>query len=250
MNDVIQFVDSNDELVYNNNGKTLTNSLLVAQKFGKNHRDVLEAIRKIVTTAENSAVLGMFAESQYVNDQNKEQPMFIMNRDGFTLLAMGFTGKRAMQFKLDYIAAFNKMESAIKKPMSELEILVQSAQALLEQSKRIDNVENRLDSMEREREENRQLLLAAELSEKQLPEEGEKEKIRKLVDQYHKATGIGYKEIWDAIYATMEYRFRVRVKRCDRIKSDKSWFDVAIRNNHGEKIFIIISDMVRNYKNK
>ena len=89
----------------------------------------------------------MFVETIYVNEQNKQEyPMFIMNRDGFTLLAMGFTGEKAMRFKLDYIAAFNAMEKALKeklKPLSQLEILVQSAQALLEQSKRIENVEKR-----------------------------------------------------------------------------------------------------------
>lgn len=103
-----------NNLVFINNDKALTNSLLVAKKFGKEHRHVLESIRKIMT-AENSAVLQMFEESSYLNEQNKQQPMFIMNRDGFTLLAMGFTGKQAMEFKLDYIGAFNKMEETLKR---------------------------------------------------------------------------------------------------------------------------------------
>lgn len=102
------------ELVFNNNGKILTNSVLVAKKFGKEHKHVLDSIRKIMT-AENSAVLQMFEQSSYLNEQNKLQPMFVMNRDGFTLLAMGFTGKQAMEFKLDYIGAFNKMEETLKK---------------------------------------------------------------------------------------------------------------------------------------
>jgi Rha family phage regulatory protein len=87
----------------------VTNSLLVAEKFGKEHRHVLDSIRSILT-AENPAVLSMFVESTYLNLQNKEQPMYIMNRDGFTLLAMGFTGKDALKFKMDFINAFNKME--------------------------------------------------------------------------------------------------------------------------------------------
>lgn len=103
-----------NDLVFINNDKALTNSLLVAKKFGKEHRHVLESIRKIMT-AENSAVRQMFEESSYLNEQNKQQPMFIMNRDGFTLLAMGFTGKQAMEFKLDYIGAFNKMEETLKR---------------------------------------------------------------------------------------------------------------------------------------
>lgn len=148
----------NDLVFKGENNQALTSSLLVAEKFGKEHKHVLDAIRELIQgCAENSAD-PMFVETIYVNEQNKQEyPMFIMNRDGFTLLAMGFTGKKAMRFKLDYIAAFNAMEKALKeklKPLSQLEILVQSAQALLEQSKRIENVEKRLDAMEQEREEN------------------------------------------------------------------------------------------------
>lgn len=96
------------------NNQALTNSLLVAKKFGKEHKHVLESIRKLMRTAEFSAVLSMFCESAYYNEQNKEMPMFVMNRDGFTLLAMGFTGEKALKFKVEYINAFNKMEETIK----------------------------------------------------------------------------------------------------------------------------------------
>lgn len=56
----------------------------------------------------------MFVEESYLNSRNQQQPMFYMNRDGFTLLAMGFTGSKAMEFKLKYIEAFNQMEKKIK----------------------------------------------------------------------------------------------------------------------------------------
>ena len=56
----------------------------------------------------------MFVEDSYLNSRNQQQPMYYMNRDGFTLLAMGFTGSKAMEFKLKYIDAFNKMEKQIK----------------------------------------------------------------------------------------------------------------------------------------
>lgn len=94
--------------------KAVTSSLQIAQTFGKEHRHVLESIRELLRTAENSAILSMFMESNYLTSQNKELPMYIINRDGFTLLAMGFTGKRALQFKIDYINAFNRMEEYIK----------------------------------------------------------------------------------------------------------------------------------------
>lgn len=104
-------------LVYANGAVALTNSILVAKKFGKEHKHVLDAIRELVKgCAENSAD-PMFEETAYVHPQNgQEYPMFIMNRDGFTLLAMGFTGEKALRFKLDYIKAFNAMEETIKNP--------------------------------------------------------------------------------------------------------------------------------------
>lgn len=105
----------NDLVFKGENNQALTSSLLVAEKFGKEHKHVLDAIRELIQgCAENSAD-PMFVETIYINEQNRQEyPMFIMNRDGFTLLAMGFTGKKAMRFKLDYIAAFNAMEKALK----------------------------------------------------------------------------------------------------------------------------------------
>ena len=104
-----------NEIVYRGeSNQPLTNSKLVAEVFGKEHKHVREAIKKLLTTAENSTVNQMFSESTYLNEQNKEQPMFIMNQDGFTLLAMGFNGKKAMEFKLKYIEAFNAMKRQIE----------------------------------------------------------------------------------------------------------------------------------------
>ncbi|MDW0618587.1 Rha family transcriptional regulator, partial [Mannheimia haemolytica] len=54
-----------------------------------------------------------FKESYYFNEQNKKQPMYLMTQDGFTLLLMGFTGKKAMQFKESYISVFNAMRKQI-----------------------------------------------------------------------------------------------------------------------------------------
>ena len=97
------------------NDQVLTNSLLVAEKFGKEHKHVLDTIRELIQGCAETSADPMFVETIYVNEQNRQEyPMFVMNRDGFTLLAMGFTGKKALKFKLDYIAAFNAMERSLK----------------------------------------------------------------------------------------------------------------------------------------
>ena len=109
-----------NELVKIKDNQVVVSSRQVAEKFGKLHKDVLENIREIVK-AENSAVR-FFQESLYkVPGNNKSYPEYLMNRDGFTLLAMGFTGKDALQWKMKYIAAFNEMEATLNgKPVSLL----------------------------------------------------------------------------------------------------------------------------------
>lgn len=104
-----------NELVIMHDRQAVTTSLRIAEVFGKQHKDVLEAIRDLISSAENSALLETyFAEGEYKASNGKANPMYYMNRDGFTLLAVGFTGKRALQFKISYINAFNSMETQIK----------------------------------------------------------------------------------------------------------------------------------------
>lgn len=130
-------------------GQPLTNSVLVAEKFGKKHYNVIQAIKKL--TIENSIVKNMFVETTYLSGKQQEQPMYIMNRDGFTLLAMGFTGQKALQFKLDYIDAFNKMEQTIRNtrnlPSSAdtamLKQLVEATQTMAAQISRMQEELNR-----------------------------------------------------------------------------------------------------------
>ena len=91
-------------------GKAVVSSRDIARVFEKEHRRVLQDVR---TIAENDPVWGLhnFVQSAYTNEQNKSQPQYLITRDGFTLLVMGYTGEKAMRFKKAYIAAFNEMES-------------------------------------------------------------------------------------------------------------------------------------------
>ena len=104
-----------NDLVIMKDQQAVTSSLQVAENFGKSHRHVLEAINKKIDSAENSAQYkAMFVEGAYKDKSGKQNKMYYMNRDGFTFIAMGFTGSKADTFKLKYIEAFNKMESHIK----------------------------------------------------------------------------------------------------------------------------------------
>ena len=133
------------------NDQVITTSLLVAETFEKEHRNVLKSIRKLMS-ATNVAVAQMFDETTYVNEQGKEQPMFVMNRDGFTLLAMGFSGEKALEFKVKYINAFNKMESELKsqqtKQLSAAESLLQSVQLLVAHERQLAILEHNQKNMQ------------------------------------------------------------------------------------------------------
>jgi Rha family phage regulatory protein len=89
----------------------------VAEDFGKEHKDILESIRNL--TAENSAVKNMFIECEYKNERGRSYPEYLLTRDGFSLLVMGFTGQKALEWKLKYIQAFNMMEKELKRLYEE-----------------------------------------------------------------------------------------------------------------------------------
>lgn len=96
---------------------TVVTSLDVAETFGKEHRNVLKDIREL-SCSEEFRLLN-FVQSEYLNGQNHKQPMYIMTRDGFTLLVMGYTGEKAMKFKESYIRQFNAMEKLLKEKFVE-----------------------------------------------------------------------------------------------------------------------------------
>lgn len=178
--------------------------------------------------------------------------MFLMNRDGFTLLAMGFTGKKAMQFKLEYIKAFNKMETIIKeqaKPKSQAEMLLEQCKLMVEQEHRLQKVEQRLDKIDEERVENGKLLLEAEVSENKVPEITMRNKIRRLVNQYAAATNTSQKDIWHDIYNNLYYAYNISINSYKE-KNSQSNLDIAEKHGFLGKMFDIVSKMVKNVNNR
>lgn len=104
-----------ERLVEVQGNQVVVDSRNVAQNFGKYHKDVLETIDNI-TKAEKSALVFFKKITYQVKGNFKKYPAYLINRDGFSLLVMGFTGRKALQWKLKYIEAFNRMEEALKHP--------------------------------------------------------------------------------------------------------------------------------------
>ena len=115
----------NDIILSTQNGEPVASSRQIAKNFGKEHKHVLDAVKNLV--AENSAAKSMFHPATFEN-RGKQYPMYLMNRDGFSLLVMGFTGKAALEWKLKYIQAFNEMEKKLaqRPQLSRAELMAQA----------------------------------------------------------------------------------------------------------------------------
>ena len=97
----------------NKEGTLLVDSRYVAEIFEKRHDNVLRDIQKLIEDEPEFSLLN-FEEIKYKDDKNRRQPCYLMTRDGFTMLVMGFTGAKARKFKLAYIQRFNQMEKQIQ----------------------------------------------------------------------------------------------------------------------------------------
>ncbi len=99
-----------NDLVEIRKNQVVTSSRQVAEVFGKRHCDVLRGIQNLTSTQN---CVQWFYRSQYKDASGKMNLEYLMNRDGFSLLVMGFTGKKALEWKIKYIEAFNAMEKAL-----------------------------------------------------------------------------------------------------------------------------------------
>lgn len=100
--------------IQNVDGQMVVSSREVAENFGKKHFIVLRDIESLTEKGSIQNCIDLFIESEYKDSYGRSQKEYLLTRDGFSLLVMGFTGKKALEWKLKYIEAFNKMEETIK----------------------------------------------------------------------------------------------------------------------------------------
>jgi Rha family phage regulatory protein len=128
------------QLVFVLKDNVVTDSITVADVFGKEHRRVMQDIRTLACSEEFR--LHNFVQSTYLNSQSKEMPKYVMSKKGFTLLVMGYTGRDAMTYKEAYIEEFERMENELRKPraLSQREQLIASMKLSLETAQELDQV--------------------------------------------------------------------------------------------------------------
>lgn len=133
-----------DIILSTRNGDPVASSRQIAESFEKRHDHVMRDIDTIKKDVPNFGE--MFFETEAPDSYGRPQRTYLMNRDGFTLLAMGFTGKAALEWKLKYIQAFNEMEKKLNAP--QMPKLSKEMQALFLLDDRTQRQEQRLTALE------------------------------------------------------------------------------------------------------
>ncbi|WP_153465040.1 Rha family transcriptional regulator [Sediminibacillus terrae] len=137
------------QLVFVKDKQVVTDSLTVAQVFGKSHDKILRDVRDMECSQEFS--LANFGESTYVNDRGREYPKIIMTEQGFTILAMGYTGSEAMRFKEQYINEFHKMREQLTnnvKVLDDRTALIQSLKITAETAEKQEQMQDLLNTQQ------------------------------------------------------------------------------------------------------
>ena len=224
-----------DNLVFRGaDNQVLTNSLLVAEKFGRRHADVLDAIRELFVSAEksvktnNQQLSEMFALVEYDVSLNngtggiKKAPMYVMNRDGFTLLVMGFTGRKAFRFKLAYIAAFNAMEKVIEE---------EYARVLSDMDQRIKVLEEKYSS-------NNEFSFLLRLT----PGMSLRDNIQYLIGECAERLKVPKKNLWYEIFLQLHNRYHISFSSCESRPREKV-LDLAERYGLLIRVYAVTLDM-------
>ncbi|MDQ0158849.1 Rha family transcriptional regulator [Alkalibacillus salilacus] len=139
-----------NDLVFVQDQQVVTDSLTVAETFGKRHDRVMQDVRTL--NCSNEFSLHHFVESAYTNERGREYPKIIMTEQGFTLLVMSYTGKEAMRFKEQYIKAFHDMREKLNNNvhvLDERQSIIQSMKLTVETAEKQEATEQKVALLER-----------------------------------------------------------------------------------------------------
>lgn len=193
-----------NELVITHDQQAVTTSRNISENFDKQHKHVLRDIESLEKDVPNFGL--MFSKGEQPDSYGRPQKIYYMNRDGFTLLAMGFTGKEALKFKLKYITAFNAMEAELNKPMSQLEIMQMQIAQMVEQEKQLSQLETRTSAIEQKQNDITEILSLN-------PTEWKK-KVNGIINAIAKSRGgfqVNYADVRNESYQHLEDRAKCRL---------------------------------------
>ena len=183
---------TNTELVEVRNQQVVTDSRKIAKVFGKRTDNVMRDIDNIKKDVPNFEE--MFFESEAPDSYGRMQRIYYLNRDGLSLLAMGFTGKKALEWKLKYIEAFNEMKKQQKTQLTTADLFLQNALLMKqmetkqqEQQKAIDRQQEILEKQQSE----------LDTLNGVCTDETKRQKLNRLVRSYANTHGVQYADAWN-----------------------------------------------------
>lgn len=205
--------------------------------------------KMVETVDEDEKLMGTI----FLSGQNRE--VWMLTESGLYEVLMQSRKPIAKQFKKgvkEILKTIRKTGSySVSKPLSQLEVLQMAVNQMVEQEKRLSGVERlaleqkeRLDKMELEQADNAKALLEVELSDNKVPEVTMRNKIRKLVNQYSRATNTKQQDVWHSIYDTLYYAHNISINSYKR-KKRQSNLDIAEEHGFLGKIFDVISNMAK-----
>lgn len=258
---------TDSDLIILNNDQALTTSLKVAECFEKRHGDVIRKIEQLQEQIGQRKIASSsvtFIQSSYINQQSKEQPMYLMNRDSFTLLVMGFTGDKALEWKIRYIQAFNRMEEELRKrqenkPMTSLEILQHQVTVMTEHERHLKEHDNLISQVQADikqiKQNNNGMFLRHEMADirqqqqldqhetdiqklqRVISDKGPREEIKTLISAVVTKTAdttepYSYKEAYEVLYKYIrdekKIRLSTKLTNLKRLRSEQGWSKAKI----------------------
>lgn len=181
--------------VLSQDGTLVVSSREVSRNFEKRHDHILRDISQLIEDMGSPQSWGhLFMASAYNDSYGREQREYLLTRDGFTLLAMGFTGKKALAWKLKYIDAFNKMENLINKPIpTDLQVLQGMLNKLIQQETEIKVISEQTQAIKN--------TIVAEY-------DNWREEIKRQINTIQKKSSMTYQDTYNTLYDSLEKRGR------------------------------------------
>lgn len=213
----------NEIILSTQNGEPVASSRQIAENFEKRHDHVMRDIDTFKKDVPNFGE--MFFEAEAPDSYGRPQRTYLMNRDGFSLLVMGFTGKAALEWKVKYIAAFNEMEKKLaQRPQIQAGNSLQALNLLVKSLNEQQDTMNRLqvnvdaqsaaiEKLEEQNELNRQAFTMNPGNWRENATAVVSSIVRKKTGGEMKGSGPVYEEVWNEIYGMMKSEFHKDMKR-------------------------------------
>lgn len=221
----------------------------IAELTGKPHNDLLKAIRVMEPAWERTAGKNfLLVNYQQVtgNGTIREFPEYQLTKTERLYIATKFNDETRAKL----ILRWEELEKQNSKPLTQAELILVQAQALVDMERKINSVEAKVDKIVKAQEDVMAQLEAIPLIEGEIPEQSARSKVNELVRHYSYISGISYREVWNSIYKTLLYNYGINVSGIKAIKPNESKFDKAIRVGHLDTIHLVISEMIREYQSK